>query len=76
MSDETAKAELPSTPDSIIPVTALAFYGGCWAEALGKAAFYLNSQPEKNKHHTEPMIRLVHYASYAKPFTCTLVLPK
>jgi hypothetical protein len=68
-------ASLPSEPNSVIPCNALAFYGDSWADALGKAAYYLNSIPETNKHVSEPLIRLVHYSPYDKPFTATLVIP-
>lgn len=65
---------LPSTPDSIIPANALAFYGDSWAEALGRCAYYLNSI-EANREITEPMIRMVHYEPYNRPFTVTLIMP-
>ena len=65
----------PEKPDSIILAVAHAFNADSYSEAMHKAADWLN-QLAVDTDQTEPIIRLSHYSSYEKPFTCTIVVPE
>jgi hypothetical protein len=61
-------------PDTSVISYAHAFYADSFSEAMRAAAGYLETL-EVDTSNTEPILRLTHYPSYEKPFTCTLVVP-
>lgn len=66
----------PEAPDSEKEAKCYSFYGESWSDALLKAGRWLEENNHIDVDVTEPMIRMVHYSSYYKPFTVGIVVPE